>query len=926
MRSYTAVFLLALSAAAAAGETVKLVATADIGLSDANEKERDTSCGRAGQFRLKTIQEMVAIRFDSSSIKGREVAKARLFLHRSGADMLRYIRLSTVNQNWEEGNSSRSYGPGDGATFNHADFASKRAWAWPGSQFCDVIMSAGNSLHAWAERKEGENGWISVEVAPELVYALAVGDTDGLAVQDGGTILLNNNMIHSNNQKGSEPYLEVELGPALTAKPAAPGVKAVPAPEYSHMTTGALRVTIEEGKDVFCWKLTLNGKPVDRWQVRHPAKKGPTTFILEWLEPAQKSDLEVVAVSAGGHASPAAKVSVTTSPALTDKMELAKLEQPKGGAPPPGPDGKMKVWALPGMVKISPEKPAAMFAEETTEDIRNINAVWNGKEIALHGCRGEYAAYQLCIEKLGDAPLTNVTIKPASLQGPGGSSIGGAEIELYKNWYAKNKPLAWQPAYNLPLAHGAAFEIPDAKRTGLEKQQNQTVCVDVYIPKDAKPGPYAGAISVEAEGVPAITLPIKLTVYDFVLPDKLSFWPELNSYNIPKNAHAYAKLAHQHRCVLNLWTWTPKLQGAGKDIKVVWDTYDSGAGALLSGDVFKDNRRAGVPQECMYLPYADSWPTPLTKQNYNYQGAWPGKGEKKEALNDHYLKSPYIGDALNQDYKDAFLAVQKQFIDHFKEKGWNKTEMQCFYQGKKTHRIDFGSNMWWTTDEPYHWDDWLALQFFCKLWVEGREAAGGDKKIWFARGDISRPNWQGRILDGLLDTQYGGIGTPAGSTRMRILARDTGVKINDYGSANADSTSNTGSVALLLNVWVAGGNAHLPWQTLGQDKSLDVNDAGVGGNALFAPGERFGLQVVGDMRLKALREAQQIIEYMVILGEKHKLTREQIGVMVQRIMPFTAGRKANAAADNADAMTFSTLQAWQLSELRRGLAKAIMGK
>ena len=112
--------------------------------------------------------------------------------------------------------------------------------------------------------------------------------------------------------------------------------------------------------------------------------------------------------------------------------------------------------------------------------------------------------------------------------------------------------------------------------------------------------------------------------------------------------------------------------------------------------------------------------------------------------------------------------MQRQFIEHFKEKGYNRTEMQCFYGGKNTHRIDWGVNMWWTTDEPYHWDDWLALQFFCRLWAQGRGAA--DPRLWAARGDISRPNWQGRVLAGVLDCVYiGGFSSPGNYTRCRIL-------------------------------------------------------------------------------------------------------------------------------------------------------------
>jgi hypothetical protein len=65
---------------AVASDTIQLKATADIWLSDANPRERHSSAGKYSRFKLKTIQEMAAIRFDTSSIRGRKVKSARLFL------------------------------------------------------------------------------------------------------------------------------------------------------------------------------------------------------------------------------------------------------------------------------------------------------------------------------------------------------------------------------------------------------------------------------------------------------------------------------------------------------------------------------------------------------------------------------------------------------------------------------------------------------------------------------------------------------------------------------------------------------------------------------------------------------------------------------------------------------------------------------
>ena len=438
----TAAALLALATASA--ETVRLKATADIWLSDCGN-ERHTSGGKCRQFKIKSIQEMAAIRFDASPAKGREVLKATLFLRRAGADMLRYIRVSTVNQDWAEGTSAQGYGPANGATYCLADAATKRPWAWPGSEFCDVIMSSGNTLDTWAERKELADGWLSVALTPELVYALACGDTDGLAVMDGGNLAYHNNMIHSSESKGGEPYIEVELGGQLADAPPKPVVKAEPAPDKAHLGAGALRLTIAEAKGVFCWRITLNGKPVERWRVKHPEPDGPTVVALEDLPPSDKCEIEVIAIAPGGAVSPPAKLTVIASPALPAAPALGKFEAPVSPPLGPRPKARMYAWAAPPLVKISPVKPEAMFGD------------WDGNSVELFGARGETVSFQICIENGAPEPLRNVQIIPQELKNAEGKMIAGKMIEAFKNWYAKNGKGQWQPAYCVPIKPQASI-------------------------------------------------------------------------------------------------------------------------------------------------------------------------------------------------------------------------------------------------------------------------------------------------------------------------------------------------------------------------------------------------------------------------------------------------------------------------------------
>ena len=917
----------------APAELVRVRATADLWLSDGNPRQRNSNAGKSPQLKLRNIRDLALIRFDTRAIQGREILDASLFLHRIGNDSLRYLRVSTVNQDWEEGRGETPDRPADGATFTSADAKPgvERPWAWPGSSVADVIMSAGNSVGCWAERKDLSGGWISIALSPQVIYALAIGDSDGLAVMDGGNPADQENVFSSCQVEGYEPYLEVSLGAPLTAVPAQPAVTAEPAPERAHLRSGAIRVAIEPAENVSCWRVQLDGQPVARWRIKHPPRGKPAIFFLEDLPPQRDHELDIVAVSPGGRVSPTARLKVRSSKALSLDLALGVIEPPPAAEAAPLEDRVLRVWPLPGLVKIDPETTEVLCDDlgaagpGPARPDALANAVWNGKKVHLFGARGEYVSFQLCLEHLGQERLCSVQVRPQPLYGPGDAKIGADNVELYQNWYARNLLGQWQPAYCVPIKPQTSMSIPD--RTGrIPQQRNQTVYVDVYVPKHAKPGTYAGSVVVTAEPDLELEVPVSLEVLNLTLPDRLSFWPELNAYRIPDRSLEYYRLAHRHRLVLNCWAWRPQVSGSGRTIRVHWDEYDRCAGPLLSGEAFADGRRGGVPVECMYLPFEDSWPTPLSKKSYRYRGYWPKKGDDPGRIVEHYLTAPPIDQALSEEYREAIVAVQRQFIEHFGDKGYTQTEMQYFLGGKVTNRVHFGTNTWWTTDEPYYWDDWLALQYVLQLWAAGRGSA--DPRVWAARADISRPQWQGRSLGGLVDAAYfgaGGFGNPAMVRRCRILGQDTGLNVRAYGSASQDGLSNTENVTMLLSAWADGADAFLAWQTLGSEASLEQNDAGsAGGNALLVPGVRFGQAVVGDIRLKAFRDGQQLIEYLTLLSERYRLTREQVKTMVHEATRPQSDSSRARPIDDADAIRLAGLSAWHVQQLRRRVADLLV--
>ncbi|HHN46157.1 MAG TPA: hypothetical protein ENN09_01830, partial [Planctomycetes bacterium] len=155
-------------AALTAGET-RLQCTRDVWISSygtvgmgGSPPETDCSMGKTPTIKLKTIQEAGLFDFDTAPVRGRKIDKAVLMLHEAEPTQLRWMGVSTVSSNWEEGSGAGSYvkdAAGGGATFNEASYQ-RRAWSYPGSRLTDVTMSAGNTIEWHGECRRLPGGWL----------------------------------------------------------------------------------------------------------------------------------------------------------------------------------------------------------------------------------------------------------------------------------------------------------------------------------------------------------------------------------------------------------------------------------------------------------------------------------------------------------------------------------------------------------------------------------------------------------------------------------------------------------------------------------------------------------------------------------------------------------------------------------------------
>jgi len=187
-------------------------------------------------------------------------------------------------------------------------------------------------------------------------------------------------------------------------------------------------------------------------------------------------------------------------------------------------EARIQLTALPATMRATPTGPLA-----------GTSAV----EIA--GARGETESFQVVVTGV-DEKLEGVTASLDPLRQAGGPSLPETSLELFR--------VAWVPVrHSSPRATVAPGLIadalipfkdpytgepvreprwsdakPDGPRFGatgfaLWPDHHQALWVDVRIPRDAAPGVYEGVLRVTAKNASPAKIPVRLTVWDFTLPE-----------------------------------------------------------------------------------------------------------------------------------------------------------------------------------------------------------------------------------------------------------------------------------------------------------------------------------------------------------------------------------------------------------------------
>ena len=883
--------------------------------------EQDGNNGGDHRLKLKGIQEFSIVDIDPSPLRGRLVKSATLHVHLAGKKRLHRVTVSTLASDWAEGSATGYRKQVGSASFNWA-MQDQAPWAYPASDITAASLGQGHTYWRFADAiGPDKRGFQRIKVDPRVIAARIAGISHGFVVfddvgneytRDGEKFeyhVFPNRYVHSRQARQSRrPYFQVEF---LGRDDETPGtVEGLTFVEPIDLPPGEAVVTwrtpVDQGNagviGFFCWYSPgapldwENARDVPRYLIPLAGGVGDlVTMRLHDLPNMRKGPitLGVCAVDAAGNVGPVTAVQGRLS--VDSQPTLVMERNPSASVPlvPVPKLGDADVFVIDALDKVNGVTGELIPANHA--DYLRQNHVWTNstRRVTLAAARNEFVAFQVVVR----GPVEPVDVR-LTFDGEQSKSIR-ADVQRLR-YVQTNKGLFPDPV--IPNAS----PMPTWPRKAKKTPTHLALLAEVYVPHDAPSGEHRGTLLLR-RGADMLELGVSLRVWNFTLPDHLSFIPQMNGYGVPAPPEdlAYYRVAHEHRTCLNRlpYNWrgqvNPGCAPRNRKGRFDWAAYDARFGPLFDGTGFSDLPRRGVPIEVFYLPLNENWPVKIEP---NFKGGY------------------WIENAVTPRYRAQFVNACRMFAQHFRERGWNDT----FFEFYLNNKVIFKRKGWssasapWLFDEPTNTQDFWALHWFGRAFHEGvgraydSTAPGDILPRLVYRCDISRPQWQRDTLDGVLDVNV--VGGPFHRYLPLIMDRkhrNDNVLYN-YGGSNNITVSNVWAAAWCIDTWCLGGDGVLPWQTIGGKKAWIKGDS----HAMFYHGKPLKqVAPVPSIRLKAYRRGQQDVEYLVMFAKVYNHPCWRVGRDVRRMLQLKPVFKAQGGED-AGTLTFGALSPRQLWDVR----------
>ena len=880
MRCALPAFVVVCLAAVRAAEVVELPAIADNSIVMVDGEWQDNA-GQAARLRIKGNQHIVALGFDATAIAGRRVEKAVLVCHQA-AEVLAGVSISSIAVPWEEASSTALAATGD----------TRAGWGTPGGMFPAVC---GGNAFTLVHRVDGgfRDGRYTWDVPPDVVHALAIGVAHGLAIHEHDADYGRNPTIFSREQSGRGPVLVVTLAADGGEPPPRPALR----PEIVSSGHAEAVLEIDAPAAGFAYEVTVGGHRLGQHNVPLVRPGSRQRVLIRDLPATVATDPspEITIVTLGRTGKRSAATTYRgplfrrPSATLVECLGQPPTDPPPAAAATGGPVG---IAVLPLVDRYD---AAGEPVGELPADHRIRNALFDGREVRLAAAAGEVVGFQLLIR--GAAPA-NVTTAFTDV---------GWRVDHHEARFVSAGARSI-PDPLLPL-DGPLPLRPDA---------DAVVAVDVFVPFDTPPGLVHGTITI-SDGR---RLPVVVEVLPWALPRRASFICEMNGYGLPDRVAEYEALqrvAYDHRTHVNILhyshhTAAPGARKSTLDMRLAsgrrmdnrrydditagattafWDDFAAAFGPTLDGSLFVDGHRGPVPVPGFYLTFHESWPL-------NCRSFFDGNPDAFTAFAGH------------PEYAATWVAILEDFRRQAVARGWDEAGFQIYLNNKGG--LDQPAKSPWILDEPTSFWDYRALEFFGGLADRGRAAVPGVRIDY--RVDISRPEFcRGQLAgrDDLWVVSSAAFGSQRRLVTDRIAA--DGLTAWVYGTANPVDESNRTLLAWALDAWTHGATGLVPWQTI--DKTgRALTEADQLGLFIFDRDAAGETVIRHSLRLKAFREAQQLVEHLLLLESRLGWTREESRAFVRHHVDL-AGDVRQVDGDDAGTPAFDRLAPRGFDALRR---------
>lgn len=862
-----------------AGDSIQLPVTKDNSIVMV-DREWELNAGQQGWIRIKGNQHMVAMAFDTSAIAGKRVKNATLVCLQ-GKETISGVTISTIAAPWDEQRSN-------GLT---AGIVGIKGWGYKGARFPAVCGGNGFTMvhNTNSKIRDGKYYW---DVPPDMIHAMVIGVAHGLALHEHSADTRRNPTIFAHEQSGKKPYLIVELDDQVDAIPDA----ATELGLASADSTSAQLMLKAPKRDGFAYEVTIDGKSLGRHNIPLVMNGHKQSIPLRDLPSSITADrpyeIKVITLNRTGQRS---KPAILRSVVLkSGSIEKPRVTFARAHSSP--------VTGL-SVIPVTDKYDASGKAVGTLpREYRTHNAIFDGRRVQLTAAAGEVVGFQLLLR--GDAGK-KVSVK-VQLDEP------EPRIDLYQAVYVPAN------GHSIP---DPLLPLPDS--ISLKPDSDQSIVADIYIPFDTSPSLRRGKITISDGRV----VPLMIKILPFALPRQASFFCEMNGYGLPDHVNDYyalQQIAYDHRVHSNILhyshhTAAPGARKSNFDMRLrsgrrmdnkrydgirpgskvgYWNDFVEAFGPYIDGSLFKDGHRGPIPAPGFYLTFHESWPL-------NCRAYFNGNPDAYQSFADQPV------------YAQTYVNILQDFARLAESKGWKQTGFQVYFNNKGS--LNEKTKAPWILDEPASYWDYRALQFYGELTDRGRVAPGVQINY---RIDISRPEYCRGQLDRRDD--FWVVSTSAFQNYRRLVTdrmQSDGLKAWVYGTSNHVHETNRNVQAWALDAWQDGATGIVPWQTVNKSGSA-LKKADQLGLFIFDKNAANKTVIRHSMRLKAYRDAQQLIEYLNLLQQQRGWTQDQM----QRFVNQYANLNAQVTKTNeADAGTtaYGRLSAAGLEKLRMAAAKLL---